>query len=134
MIFVDTGYWIALFNARDELHQRAMHWASFLREPMVTTDLVLVETANYLTHCLERERLHTFMDAIPRTQAIEILAGSGELIEKGMRLHRSRPDKPWSLVDCVSFTVMEQRSIRRALAYDHHFEQAGFEALLRIEP
>jgi predicted nucleic acid-binding protein len=29
---------------------------------------------------------------------------------------------------------MGQQSIQRALAYDHHFEQAGFEALLRQDP
>jgi predicted nucleic acid-binding protein len=34
----------------------------------------------------------------------------------------------------VSFVVMERLGIRQALAYDHHFEQAGFEALLRRDP
>jgi len=45
-----------------------------------------------------------------------------------MSLHNSRPDKHWSLTDCISFVVMQQRGLQRALAYDHHFEQAGFEA------
>jgi predicted nucleic acid-binding protein len=31
----------------------------------------------------------------------------------------------------VSFCVMNDRRIVEALAYDHHFEQAGFVALLR---
>jgi predicted nucleic acid-binding protein len=42
--------------------------------------------------------------------------------------------KEWSLTDCISFVVMNERKIRRALAYDHHFEQAGFEPLLRKDP
>jgi hypothetical protein len=29
---------------------------------------------------------------------------------------------------------MGERGIQRASAYDHHFEQAGFEALLRKDP
>jgi predicted nucleic acid-binding protein len=29
---------------------------------------------------------------------------------------------------------MQKRGINRALAFDHHLEQAGFEALLRREP
>lgn len=49
-------------------------------------------------------------------------------------MHRERPDKEWSLTDCISFALMGERRIQRALAYDHHFEQAGFEALLRKDP
>ena len=43
----------------------------------------------------------------------------------------SRPDQSWSLTDCASFLVMEERNITDALAYDRDFEQAGFRALLR---
>jgi len=34
----------------------------------------------------------------------------------------------------MSFTVMADHQIKEALAYDHHFEQAGFEPLLRRDP
>jgi len=40
----------------------------------------------------------------------------------------------WSLTDCISFHVMRTGGITRALAYDIHFEQAGFEPLLRSGP
>jgi predicted nucleic acid-binding protein len=46
-------------------------------------------------------------------------------------LYASRFDKAWSLTDCISFVVMEQQGIREALTGDHHFEQAGFVALLK---
>lgn len=42
--------------------------------------------------------------------------------------------KHWSLTDCISFVVMQQRGIRQALTFDRHFEQAGYEALLRRDP
>jgi hypothetical protein len=44
---------------------------------------------------------------------------------------RDRPDKDWSLTDCISFVVMEDENIKEALTADHHFEQAGFVALLK---
>jgi hypothetical protein len=46
-------------------------------------------------------------------------------------LYRQRADKDWSLTDCISFVVMRQRGLTEALTGDHHFEQAGFVALLR---
>jgi len=41
------------------------------------------------------------------------------------------PDKGWSLTDCASFVIMEDEGLPAALTHDHHFEQAGFQALLR---
>jgi predicted nucleic acid-binding protein len=65
---------------------------------------------------------------------IEVIPASTELFEAGLQLHAQRPDKEWSLTDCISFVVMQRRGITSALAYDHHFEQAGFEVLLRRDP
>jgi predicted nucleic acid-binding protein len=46
-------------------------------------------------------------------------------------LFEQRPDKEWSLTDCLSFVVMHDEGITRALTADHHFEQACFTALLK---
>jgi hypothetical protein len=64
----------------------------------------------------------------------EIVPATGELFDAGLQLHAGRSDKEWSLTDCISFLIMEQRGLKRALTHDHHFEQAGFIALLRQEP
>ena len=48
--------------------------------------------------------------------------------------YAARPDQTWSLTDCASFIVMEERNIVEALAYDKDFKQAGFSALLREDP
>ena len=53
-----------------------------------------------------------------------------ELLEQGMDLYARRPDKEWSLTDCISFVVMSQNGLEEALTGDHHFEQAGFRILL----
>ena len=45
--------------------------------------------------------------------------------------YTERPDQAWSLTDCASFIVMEERGITEALAHDRDFEQAGFTSLLR---
>lgn len=44
--------------------------------------------------------------------------------------YRDRPDKDWSLTDCLSFEVMSERGVTTALTADRHFTQAGFQAIL----
>ena len=46
-------------------------------------------------------------------------------------MYRDREDKQWSLTDCISFVVMADGGLADALTGDHHFEQAGFKALLK---
>jgi len=50
---------------------------------------------------------------------------------RGFALLEQRQDKRWSFTDCISFAVMKQMKIADALTGDHHFEQAGFRALLK---
>lgn len=56
------------------------------------------------------------------------------LIEAAVTLYMRRPDKEWGLTDCLSFVVMGGEGLGDALTADHHFEQAGFTALLRRDP
>jgi hypothetical protein len=45
--------------------------------------------------------------------------------------YAERSDHQWSITDCASFITMDREGIREALTHDRHFQQAGFEALLR---
>ena len=44
------------------------------------------------------------------------------------------PNSIGGLVDCVSFTLMLERGITKALSADDHFQQCGFLPLLRSVP
>ena len=74
------------------------------------------------------------LETLKSSQEVKIIPTTVELFDRGVQLYAERADKEWWLTDCISFVVMEARQIQRALAYDHHFEQAGFEALLRRDP
>jgi uncharacterized protein len=56
------------------------------------------------------------------------------LLDAGIALYSQRTDKLWGITDCISFVVMQRHQITEALTTDHHFEQAGFIALLRQNP
>lgn len=98
------------------------------------TDYVLLETMNRLSSPVNRAKAHAIVAHVQHDPECEVLRASRRLWSAGLELHRQRMDKDWSLTDCISFALMSERHITRALAYDHHFEQAGFEALLRRDP
>ena len=134
MIFLDTGYFVALFTPNDHLHDRAIAWSSQLHEPMLVTEYVLWECVNTFSKPKDRVSAHALIDHVESDSNCELIHASPEIFAAGLQLHRTRPDKEWSLTDCISFHLMRERGVTRALAYDVHFEQAGFEALLRKDP
>jgi len=97
----------------------------------ITTSSIIEETANALSNPKFRSSLITFYHNISRSSRVTILHVDPELWEKGWRLFSNRDDKNWSFTDCVSFVVMNERSIKNALTSDKHFFQAGFSAMLQ---
>jgi hypothetical protein len=74
------------------------------------------------------------VDKLQSSPSVEVLTASSKLIRDSLLLYRQRPDKSWSLTDCSSFILMSELGLTGALAYDSHFDQAGFRALLRESP
>jgi len=48
-----------------------------------------------------------------------------------LTLYRNRPDKSYSLTDCISMQIMRRQRLTEVLTSDRHFEQEGFRALFR---
>lgn len=134
MIFVDTGYFLGVLSPDDALAHRVAQWEEQLREPLLTTEWVLIEVADALGSPRSRSIVRPFFNSLRRDNMIEIVPASSQLFEAGLQFYDARSDKEWSLTDCISFVLMPERGISRALAFDHHFEQAEFEALVRREP
>ena len=129
MVFLDTGFLVALHFRADQ-HNRAAQaeWARLKasRPQIVTSSLVLVEVLNFF---VARGR-HDMAVAVGR----ELLEGAdvrlvqvdAALLRAGFDYLSRRPDKRYSLTDCVSFVLMQQLGLTEALAFDAHFAQAGF--------
>lgn len=130
-LFADTSFYFAIFNRQDTLHERAKAAAAAHLGRVVTTEFVLVEVGNFFCRGKSRIVFQTMIENLRSAEDIEIVSASADLFEQGFSLFKSRPDKDWSLTDCISFVVMQQRSITEALTADHHFERAGFVALLK---
>lgn len=135
VVFADAGYWIALANPRDHLHTLASQWSRHLEGyRIVTSESVLVEVLNGFAESglLLRTRAAAATHAILEDPDVEVVPQTQQLFRYALSLYCDRPDKSWSLTDCASFRIMEERKISEALTHDRHFEQCGFRALLRV--
>ena len=134
VVFGDSGYFIANLNDRDPLHERAAAVTEGLGSfRVVTTQMVLTEVLNYMSDGGEHLRglAVELIQRLENNSAFEIVPQTDSQFGAAVERYAARSDQRWSLTDCASFLVMEERNISEALAYDRDFEQAGFVALLR---
>ncbi len=132
-VFADTSYFLAFLGENDQYHDRAMAWTRVLRAPVVTTEYVVVEVGNSLTKGSDRAVFEAFYKSLQGAN-LRVIPAATSLQDQGAKLFGERPDKEWSLTDCISFTVMAAHGLYEALSTDRDFEEAGFRALLRYEP
>jgi predicted nucleic acid-binding protein len=130
-VFADTYYFLALLHLDDDAHVRALAVSQTRTDPLLTTAWVLTEVADALAVPGMRESFARLLAALRADPACTIVPPTQNLFDEGVDLYAQRPDKGWSLTDCISFVVMQQQGVTQALTGDHHFEQAGFEALLK---
>lgn len=128
--FADTYFFLALLSADDEAHDRAVALNRSQSAAMVTTSWVLTEVADALAAPATRSVFVELLGALRGDPQVTVVPATEALFDRGVALFSKRSDKGWSLTDCISFVVMEDEGIRDALTGDHHFEQAGFQALL----
>lgn len=129
--FADTSYLLAVLIPDDANHQAAVNLADRTTRPVITTEFVVLEVGNFLSPPPVRNKFSAFLRVLREDPNTTVIPASPELLRRGIDLFLARPDKAWSVTDCTSFEVMREHGITDALTADHHFEQAGFVALLR---
>ena len=131
IVFADTVYFLALVNTADRLHRQARTLSLSPPGRLLTTEFVLTEVGDALSRPENRARFAQLLQLLRAQPDVEVVAATSGLFGRGCELHAQRPDKEWSLTDCISFVVMQQHGITAALTSDHHFQQAGFQLLMQ---
>jgi predicted nucleic acid-binding protein len=134
VIFADTFYWAALTSTEDTAHQRAIDLSrSLAPDKIVTTDEVLCEYLAFFAGARSsvRERAGKSAADLIQSPTVRVVPQSRESFLAGLELYRARPDKGYSLTDCISMVTMRREGLTDVLTNDRHFEQEGFRALFR---
>jgi len=127
VIFIDTGAWFAVAVRDDPDHVAAMRWLARNREPLVTTDYVLAETATLIRMRDKTARGHRLAvrlaTSILKEEAAILQDVTGQDLQHALNVFRDYTEHLFSFVDCTSFAVMERLGITHAFAFDRHFDE-----------
>jgi uncharacterized protein len=131
--FADTQFFVALINPRDQWHKRALEVESNLIEPFyITTEGILTEVLTFFCEYGEKARLKAVeaIELILSEASTEVITITHQLFIEGVELYKQRPDKGYSLTDCISMNICREGGISEILTHDHHFTQEGFTVLM----
>jgi predicted nucleic acid-binding protein len=94
---------------------------------------VLAEYLTFFATADEWMRRKVLVNAhrVLENPGVRVIPQSHDSFLSGMALYGARPDKGYSLVDCISMATMRREGLTQALTNDRHFEQEGFRALFR---
>lgn len=135
-IFADTSGWASLVDVSQPFNALAAQVLKTARSQgamFVTTNYIITELVALLHSPMRIPRHESirFVDSLKSASYVEIVHVDETLDRAARQLLKVRADKNWSLVDCASFVLMQQRGVAEAFTADHHFEQAGFIRLLK---
>jgi uncharacterized protein len=127
-IFVDTSALFAILDADDSNHARAdVVWSRLLSEAeeLVSTNYVLVETFALIQRRLGMEAVKTLHEDIVPVLTVEWIDNSQHTSAISRLIATAH--RQISLVDWISFGIMERLRIKTAFAFDQDFQAHGFQ-------
>ncbi len=128
-VFADTFFYQALLDERDPSHSQALA-ESKVKRTILTTEFILLELGNACARAEDHADYLALLAGVRASPRTRIISLDSRLLQRGLDLFAARPDKNWSLTDCISFVVMQDEGLSEALTGDGHFEEAGFKVLL----
>jgi predicted nucleic acid-binding protein len=129
----DTFYWIALTNPADPYYRDVIARRDEIADARIlTTDAVLSEFLTFFAGDKRlRDRAGRTVQALLEDPDSRVIPESRQTFLAGLELYRARPDKGYSLTDCVSMRTMSREGLTDVLNNDRHFGQEGFRVLFR---
>ena len=132
-VFADTFYWIALINPNDSRFQQAVQFDDLLSDAIVyTTEEVLGEFLTFFAAdpWLRRRAVDTVREIVADPD-MRIIRQSHESFLSGFSLYAERPDKAYSLTDCISMQTMRREGLTDVSPTTGISNRKGSRALFR---
>lgn len=129
MIFVDTSAFIALTFPGDLFYSKAKKWwTENKNESFITTNTVIIEALGWIRY---RGGKKLAIEVGERMYSGEInMIKVNSVDEKiAWKKFKKLNGKGISMIDCISFSVMERLKAKKVFTFDTGFKKAGFDLL-----
>ena len=128
-VFVDTGGWVAHFNADDPDHAPVESVLTAWEGRLLTSDYVFDELGTLVRFRVGHSEARKVGDALRSGDIARVIDIEHRDRDKAWRRLVRNRDKAYSFTDCTSFAIMDRLGITTALAVDEDFRQAGYHVL-----
>ncbi|MBM3241956.1 type II toxin-antitoxin system VapC family toxin [Candidatus Poribacteria bacterium] len=135
LIFLDTSFLVAYYNADDVNHTDARKLVREMEGTKIsflTSDYIFDETLTILLVRAGKEKAikvcNTLLKDIEAGD-IKWMRVNEEVFRKSTEIFTRFVDKKWSFTDCTSYILMKDSGIKKGASFDEHFRQFGFETL-----
>jgi hypothetical protein len=117
MILTDTGFFVALGNRNDQFHAQAKQQLVRLKEPLITTYPVIVETAYLLLERCGQKAQFQFLNQLAQG-SIEIFQLENHHLKRMLELMMKYAELPMDLADASLVVLAEEMNENRILTTD----------------
>jgi len=120
-VFVDSNFFVALFNPSDTLHKQALLAASRLDDqniPVILSNFVFLEVVTVLSQKRGKAVAVTCGKYLQTDSKFSIVHVDERLQEHTWELFKSTESKNISFVDCSTVAIMEDEAITKLLTFD----------------
>ena len=121
---------MALLFRRDTSHARVTAFSHTLarEDSFYTTDAIILEVLAAFSAAgpYLRQQAAARVEEMLADPSVRVVELTRARLLEGLALYKARPDKAYSLADCVSMQVMRHEGLTDVLTNDHHFTQEGF--------
>src|SRR5438876_10208805 len=125
--FADTFYWVALLFRRDTWHNRVTAFSHTLtrEDVLYTTDAVVLEFLGAFSAAgpYLRQQAAARVEEMMVDPSVRVEEVTRAILLEGLALYKARPDKGYSLTDCISMQMIRRHGLIDVLTNDHHFTQ-----------
>ncbi|HEX7157167.1 MAG TPA: PIN domain-containing protein [Burkholderiaceae bacterium] len=112
-VLVDTGFLVALYRRRDDLHDAALRWLETMPAPLITASPVLVEACHFLGPA-GKVALHQWVI----DGGMRVFETGTEVLPRLARSIRRYAQLDIDLADAALIWLAEEAGVRRILTVD----------------
>jgi len=122
-IYIDTGAFYALIDSDDQFHQisKSVYENEIKTDHLITSLPVFIETFHLIHHKIGKPSAIKFWKVLKNSSIILINIDLVDL-EFAFDIINKYSDQNFSVVDCLSFSIIERLKIDLVFTFDSHFK------------